>query len=47
MRRIAYGIVLLMFLVGTMFAFGCGEQETEDVDLTTGPDTGAEEDTDE
>lgn len=44
MRRIAYGIVMLMFLAGTLFAYGCGgEEENGDVDLKSGPDA-AEED---
>ena len=38
MRRIAYGIVMLMFLAGSLFAYGCGGEDTEEVDLKTGPD---------
>jgi hypothetical protein len=38
MRRIAYGIVLLMFVAGSMFAYGCGgEKEAETKDLKTPP----------
>lgn len=36
MKRIAYAIVLLMFLAGSTFAVGCGGGEEEsDIDLTT------------
>ena len=29
MRRFVYGIVVLMFLTGTLFAFGCSGEDTE------------------
>ena len=43
MKRIAYAIVLLMFLAGSTFAVGCGGGEEEKpIDLSGNP-AGAED----
>ena len=35
MKRIAYAIVLLMFVAGSLFAVGCGGGEEKDVYVST------------
>ncbi len=44
MKRIVYGIVLLMFLAGTLFAVGCGPKKEDKVDLKNPPAAPAPDD---